>query len=110
VTDEEYVRSKWEEVNISKFANSKPFWIASKTEYLGDGPFEFEEEMWSAARAFTEKREEEISQVKQELMFLGMSLVDVKDGEWHEGYVAVVGRILARTEARLADLKRGMLP
>lgn len=52
--------------------------------------------------------EEEIQKVNQELQFLELSLVHVKDGMWDEGYLAVVFRILARTEQHLEQLKRGM--
>jgi len=98
--DEMYVRQRWAEITVKTYGNSRPFWICSQFEYLANGPFETEAEMWQAARAFTEAREEEIRQVEEEIAHVEGLLLDYSTADPYK-------RILLREIAILADLKRG---
>ena len=55
-----------------------------------------------------DERLEQIRQVNEELMFLEISLSEVKHGTWDRGYIAVVERILTREQAIFNSLRRGM--
>jgi hypothetical protein len=67
-----------------------------------------EAEAWSAARKYTEEILEGITLVNQELQFLEISLTEIKQGSWDHGYIVVVERIIAREQAALEELKKGM--
>lgn len=58
-------------------------------------------EMWQAAREFTEKRLEEIRQVEEEIEWLKCLFVPMRD-------IAPAMRCRKRVEAALAALKQGM--
>jgi hypothetical protein len=103
--DEEYVRSKWAEITVKTYGNSRPFWICSQFEYLANGPFETEAEMWQAARAFTEAREEEIRLLEEECDLLFQKHEAASNKPAHQ---AIYARIMSREQAALTELKRGM--
>jgi len=113
VSDEEYVRSKWERV----------WWTSSDTgpidgTRLHVGGQEFfernsvgnvelymipglEARLWQAAAEFTSQREEEIRLVEEEIAWIsdGMAVIE---------YMPIAQRILTRLQEILADKKRGL--
>jgi hypothetical protein len=77
---------------------------------------------WSAARAFTEERLEQIRQVEEEIQYLALHLRSIKlaiEGAYEmrapanleddQRDYSTVCRILAREQAALAELKYGMI-
>ena len=100
MTDEEYVRARWERVIVCDGSYRH---YAKGTILLNWANHQFYEfNDWSAARDFTEQREREIAEVEEEIAWLsdGMDCSDPDD--------EVGQRILAVEQARLAELRRGM--
>jgi hypothetical protein len=114
--DEQYVRSKWEQVRVH--------WLPSmpdrfRVEMVYDSAMVWAEvtgcglhhtdayatiaRAWSAARAFTEKREKQIAKIAQEIRWL-MNRLDVEAFK----YNGMVTSIIAREQAALDELRRGM--
>ena len=110
MTDEEYVRSKWENVT----SNSTPqygvegnlvYWNIYSDDWLIASGHETEDASWSAAAEFTCSREEEIRQVGEEIELMTNYWPRPQDGDltfppWD--------RICNREQSALAELKRGM--
>lgn len=74
------------------------------------------EELWPAARRFTEARERQIAEVEEEIEATNTMLAACRafkrartDLDVAENEIAVHKRILARLEAIRDDLKRGMV-
>jgi hypothetical protein len=120
--NEKFVRKHWEHVrswvrdldsygtdqfNVALFLNAKDAkWC--------DNPFQGwqedvgkEDTVWSAAAEFTRSRLEEIRQVEEEMMLL-RSMVILLDSEPGDLTAPIYKRTLARLQAALAELKRGM--
>ena len=107
---EEYVRSKWKEVHVRKRRDIKSgmcFLIVMgrhSTLWYGN-----ERAAWSAARAFTEEREREIAEVEEEIAWLNQMKRNLPPGRpTKEERQAILQRILAVEQARLAELRGGM--
>jgi len=73
------------------------------------------DEAWSAARAFTEKRLEQIRLLKYELSLQRLCLanydstpIDQRNPHDHDDDRNAVARTIARLDSILADLQRGM--
>jgi hypothetical protein len=119
MSDEEFVRSVWRKVHVTKQRNHRPYWVHSTTTYLGNGPFGTESEMWSAAAAFTRERQEQVRQAEFDIDHV-TKFRDAVGRCCHEHpYTSQTldveipnlqswQRILARLESIRADLKRGM--
>ena len=126
--NEEYVRQRWEGVHYKESRGHSPWSYGivyrkapygDSAEWLLSGALELPKaEAWQAARAFTEAREEEIRQVEQEIAILNLEFWEmhgeIRLATMVEQYTPLVrelcrwARILAREQAALAELKRGM--
>ena len=62
---------------------------------------------FSAARAFTEKREREIAEVEEEIE-LEDDIISYGSHDNADSFAVIYRRILAVEQARLAELRRGM--
>ena len=112
--DEEYVRSKWENVT----SNSTPqygvegnlvYWNIYSDDWLIASGHETEDASWSAAAEFTCSREEEIRQVEEEIGVCEGCLRMWQPPFGNDyGGVGPMKRILSREQAVLDKLKRGM--
>jgi len=110
MTDEEYVRSRLEDVYWDKrFYNNQ-----GDVVHLGWSicAAETEEEGWKLAVAWTRTREEEIRLVEEEIAELHEEFdwSHPENNYTHEATLtyAIFQRILAREQAALAELRRGM--
>lgn len=106
MTDREYVESKWDEVHP-----------ANMFIFLGPYTDGNAYSSWLAAAEFTRTREKQIAEVREEIDLLRMVRVAFesavkacpKDATWMND-LDKYQRILARMEAVLAELQRGMKP
>lgn len=109
-SDEQFVRSRWGWVQVR---TAEPYEGIPQGKWSVRIPllpfsqigFPSEVEAWSAAAAFTREREEQIRQVEEEIALVG--------GIGHMAPCECCGvrdRILAREQAALAELKKGMKP
>jgi len=99
---EQYIRSKWE--LVSRCDGSYRHYEMGTVLIQDVHNHWFDFDSWQAAYDFTLAREEEIRQVEEEIKFLH----ELKSfGSWVENHTGWQ-RILAREQAALADLKRGM--
>lgn len=108
--DKQYVRSRWERAEECPRPRpaDDPTWCIS----LGGRRFtvanvpetdaETEVAAWSAARAFTEEREKQIAKIAQEIRWL-MNRLDEEAED-----AGIVTSIIAREQAEVNELKRGM--
>ena len=105
MTDEEYVRARWERVIVCDGSYRH---YAKGTILLNWANHQFYEfNDWSAARAFTEQREREIAEVQEEIEYVSsFAWLPSRSGKREEH--PVWQRILAVEQARLAELRRGM--
>lgn len=98
MSDEEVVRAAWVD------AGSAPPWGDCERwqVYFGHDYVHgtTEAQAWSAARKYTEERQEEIRLVEEEIEML-------ENEDRHDDYPPYL-RILAREEAALAELKKGL--
>ncbi len=106
MTNEEYVRSKWEKVKdretfVAGHGHVVTLPVIWK-DSMSAGYFRSKEIAWAAAAEFTREREEQIRHVEEEIALLEgwKHLVEVKN--------PAALRILGREQAALAELKRGM--
>lgn len=121
-SDEQYVRSKWHAVDIVESCDQ---WQVGAGELGIQQRFGWEQTKsaaWSAAAAFTRNREEQIRQLCEEIVLVEIAMesaseeLNFKPLAWHIGQPMRVhrrarwGRILAREQAALAELKKGMKP
>ncbi len=86
--DERFVREHWEKVHD----NGDGIWIVAEEIYKF--------ESGSAARRFTEERLEQIRQVEHEIQYLNFRVMVPE--------LIILERILAREQAALDSLRRGM--
>jgi hypothetical protein len=117
--NEQYVRSKWEQVEahwlpsmpdrfrVEMVYDSAMVWVdRPHAQIPSEKPFvrkQTEQQAWSAARAFTEEREKQIAEVEEEIALLSSI------GQHYVPPAKVTrDRILAREQAALDELKRGM--
>lgn len=118
--DERYVRERWdwlrvfdagyfsERDNLDRFGVYLPSPLGGGR-YAGFHPTEAE--AWSAARAVTEQREEEILQVDEDIAWVKkqkMGCSPRHELETASEVYSIPRRILARLKSIRADLKRGM--
>lgn len=112
-SNEEYVRARWQSVSVtdwyagtSTLTQAWSIWLpCGWTSPVGGTATDAE--MWSAARAFTEQREQAIANVEDEIEWLNWP--SVKNVCTREGDLARC-RIIAREQAALAELQRGLRP
>jgi hypothetical protein len=102
--DERFVRDHWvnqEHLNLYQITPEK---YSFNWSWDGGvvGLFVNPKEAWAAARAFTEKRLEEIRQVEEEIRWLKATVA------WRHTKGFEVDRIVAREHAALERLKAGM--
>lgn len=114
MTDEEYVRSKWERVRYIEegLTPDGPCYVvisgdnhvtAGDTLFMKHGSTR--ESVFYAARSFTERRLEEIRQVGEEVSLLsGWRFI----AESNPASLRILARTLARTQQHLDTLKRGL--
>ena len=117
MTDEEYVRARWQLVAaVPTVVNGYVVCAGLSADRqtvlrLWRGPLHecTEAEAWSAARAFTENLERDIAEVQEEIAILneGVELAASTDADERK-YGIPFKRILARLQAVLAELRRGM--
>lgn len=110
---EEYVRSKWEDCG-----SSGPVQFAEHWQVWCDAYFfceETEQQAWSLAYAFTLEREEQIRCIKREIEVLQnvvagyLGYITHRFNPEHDSRQAyTLARVIAREQAALAELKRGM--
>ena len=102
MTDEEYVRARWAGVLDTGYSVRLEIGEFGKW-----AKFDGLNKRWSAARAFTENREREIAEVEEEIEYVSsFAWLPSRSGKREEH--PVWQRILARLQARLAELRRGM--
>jgi hypothetical protein len=105
MTDEEYVRSKWE--NVAEFngavGKSMVYWISGSECSLSLLCSSLEG-AWQAARQFTEQRKREIAEVDEEVALL----IWLEQENEMEEDSTVARRIRERLQAIRADLAKGM--
>lgn len=123
--DEEFVRAHW--IKASAFDGRS--WGGTCGVHVWDGErclhhfgdYVSPEAGWSAARAFTEQRLEEIRQVEEEIAVIALFVAGREEAAI-DRYAPIekifrsallaqgdsLSRILAREQQALADLKRGM--
>ena len=110
MTEEEYVRSKWDILETTSY------WTIMGQAYTGR---KTDAEAWSAAAEFTRQREEEIRQVEAQYVLLGADQLDTwsnamsydnwdPERSWWFHLWVQRALVMARLEAALAELKRGM--
>jgi len=103
-TDEQIVRTAWEELYVYDFANG-----GGNIRILIPGvkwearPFFSGKNRWSDAREFTEERKEEIKELKEEIAFVAEHV-----NHWRDPIKAIQQRTLARLQVELTELERGM--
>lgn len=100
--NEKYVRSKWIEVGIQwgKIEGVRCGMAHSNGRGIPLHGFATEEEIWSAARAFTEARLKEIAAIEREVEWLHSLTEWSHDASW--------AACLGRANTSLAALKSGM--
>ena len=128
MTDEEKVRAAWECVGIQWANIGRKRYGMAHSNGLGIPlqVFLTEDEIWSAAAAFTDDRLEQIRQIERNIQWLNESFPDLSHLDWAcnveecDHYSCnlwvpefVIGqcarnRILASQQAALAELRRGM--
>ena len=111
---EEYVRSRWEWFASFDLSDEEdredndPEWLVQVCDASAGNPIEFygatEAEAWSAAYAFTKEREEQIRQIENCLILL--ECCDTE--ELNDQALADWQSIIAREQAALAELRKGM--
>ena len=112
MTDEEYVRSKWENVSVTDwYADTNcavEAWSVQLYRWTSRvGHTAIDTEMWANAAMFTRERERQIAEVEEEIAYVDEYIC----GEPHgvECFNCRVGhRILAREQAALDELRIGM--
>jgi hypothetical protein len=107
MTDEEYVRTHW---RAQAGQIGAGYWkvvgiTSDRAIHLGDGSGNAE--AWSAAAEYTRNRLEEIRQVDGEIILL-RGMIALLASEQGDLTAPIYARTIARLEAILADLKRGM--
>ena len=111
MTDEKYLRDRWERIALEwgTLERKRYVWVFAGGMFIPLRGFKTEAEAWSAARAFTEQREREIAEVEEEIAILneGVELAASTDADERK-YGIPFKRILARLQAVLAELRRGM--
>jgi len=101
MTDEEYVRSKWRNCATKRDEHNR--WLMFTNNAMYRAVFaDSLEKLWAAAAEFTRERLEQIRQLEEEIAWLSDGIDVTGDDE------PIGERILAREQAALADLKRGM--
>ena len=106
MTDEEYVRARWERVIVCDGSYRH---YAKGTILLNWANHQFYEfKDFSAARAFTENREREIAEVREEISEIEDDILSYSSHDNADSFAVIYRRILARLQARLAELRRGM--
>ena len=110
-TDEEMVRERWSVdcgVEDHRACCGPASWRAV-IEGVWTRWHESESSAWSAARAFTEARREEIRQVREEIIYMQLCIEEQHDACGVEGCGCedAAQRTLGRLEAHLQGLLRG---
>ena len=104
--DEEYVRARWERVIVCDGSYRH---YAKGTILLNWANHQFYEfNDWSAARAFTEQREREIAEVREEISETEDDILSYSSHDNADSFAVIYRYILARLQAVLAELRRGM--
>lgn len=106
--NEKFVRDRWEYVDLAH--DLKKVWVIVGTVHLNPNghretiswPPSTEAEAWSAAKAFTVRREEEIRQVEASISLLQGWKFVMQIGD------SPAKHTLAREQAHLDTLRRGM--
>ena len=77
--------------------------VADKTSYYSAA-----HDAIAAALAFTENREREIAEVREEISEIEDDILSYSSHDNADSFAVIYRRILARLQARLAELRRGM--
>lgn len=120
--DEKFVREHWTDISVTR-ANTYPsIWLALGGTNVQGWPFKTDAEAWSAARAFTEQRLEEIRQLEAEIAFMDeymfttkevLAMAELNSQRPSVGFDATVdlcrsSRIINRLQRELTTLQQGM--
>ena len=114
MTDEEYVRARWENVKCVDFYAGKncavqAWYVSLNARWSGRvGGTADDPEMWKEARAFTEQREREIAEVREEISEIEDDVLSYSAHDNADSFAVIYRRILARLQTVLAELRRGM--
>jgi hypothetical protein len=109
--DERIVRDAWKRITYREtgLTSAGPCYVVIESDdhpTAGSSLFmehgSSKESVFAAARAFTEERREQIRQVEEEIQYIHEDMIDNCD------HCAASKRIVAREQAVLAELKRGM--
>lgn len=106
MSDEEYVRSRWEPLygpSCSYGGELRVLDGSHPSHTMRIGWANNFEELWSAAAAFTREHEEQIRLKEEEIDYV-RGFTKLPDGTEHP----VWQRILTRLQAQLTELKKGM--
>ena len=117
--DEEFVRSVWKTVTESEYDPHEGYTIPQTRVDFGHHHYtEIKAaDAWSAAAEFTRERLEQIRKVEEEIAYLTPQRDSMRKRNSCEAIEAqpawfqawdILDRILAREQAALAELKRGM--
>lgn len=99
--NENYVRARWERIRASDYRIVIYF---GEPDFLSDcHMFSGYHDKWSEARLYTEHREREIAEVEEEI-----EIIEAIVGLYASHGGNKFRRILAREQAVLAELRRGM--
>lgn len=99
MSDEEYVRSRWERVECIGYDGQR---FVSINDDMWASSWSTDAEAWQAAAEFTRQREEEIRLVEEKIAVIG------KVCAVFPFYPDRCERVVNRYEQILAELKRGM--
>ena len=108
--DEEYLRDRWERIALEwgTLERKRYVCVSAGGMFIPLQGFKTEAEAWSAARAFTEQREREIAEVREEISEIEDDILSYSSHDNADSFAVIYRRILARLQARLAELRRGM--
>jgi hypothetical protein len=119
VVQEAYVRERWNNVGCKKNRVFADYFIPKARAILSGNSLCYNEaQAWQAAYEFTLAHEEEIRKLEEEINWVERILPSERSWEWclqsssqvadYVRFCAQGYRILAREQAALAELKKGM--
>ena len=105
--DEKLVRAAWKDTSLGGL---RVYEIRAFHLYLGawkhEGTVKNKEAIWAAAAEFTIQRQQEIAELREEILALRDRMAYLAHWQPEDG--AIYARTVAREQAALAELQRGM--
>ena len=108
---EKYCKERWEKAHepiIQRGLVGVDIWLEGAKVYRFHA--DNRPAAWQAAYDFTLAREEQIREVEEEIEFLEFTHNVARNQAYHHKWLESLVRILAREQAALAELKKGMQP